>query len=82
MSHYYVHNYVGQKRKVQDVSTVEALEKIFEQAEERAAERELKMRKMELEFEERVREKEDQCDLNMLNMFGTILQKFSETRQS
>lgn len=64
------------------MSTVEALEKIFEQAEERAAERELKMRKMELEFEERVREKEDQCDLNMLNMFGTILQKFSETRQS
>ena len=64
------------------MSTVEALEKIFEQAEERAAERELKMRKMELEFEERVREKEDQRDLNMLNMFGTILQKFSETRQS
>ena len=60
---------------------MEALEKIFEQAEERAGERELKMRKMELEFEERAREKEDQRDLNMLNMFGTILQKFSETRQ-
>ena len=70
---------IGLKRK-QELSTAEMLEKVFEKAEERAAERELKMRKMELEFEEKMREKEDQRDVNMLNMFGMLLQKFAENK--
>ena len=56
---------VGMKRKQQELTGAEMLEKIFEKAEERTAERELKLRKLELEFEERWREREDQRDQNM-----------------
>ena len=41
-------------------SSVDELSAVLEKAEERAAERELRMRKMELEMEAKMRKREDQ----------------------
>ena len=48
--------------------------------EERAAEREMKMRRMELEHEAKMREREDQRDERMFTMFATMMQQLLAQR--
>ena len=56
---------------------MEELEKALDRAEEIAAEREMKMRKMEHELESKMqeREREDQRDERMLLMFASMMQQ-------
>ena len=57
VSLYILCNKIGQKRKRMECdSMVGELSAVLEKAEERAAERELRMRKMELEMEAKMRE--------------------------
>ena len=63
VSLYVLCNKIGQKRKHMECdSMVGELSAVLEKAEERAAERELRMRKMELEMEAKMRER-DLCRL-------------------
>lgn len=54
---------------------MEELEKALDRADDRAAEREMKMRRMELELESKMREREDQRDERMLSMFAGMMQQ-------
>ena len=53
----------------------EKIEKALECADERAAEREMKMRKMELELKSKMRETEDQREKRILSMFASMMQQ-------
>ena len=46
---------------------------MIERAEERASEREEKMRRLELEMEEKMREREERREMQMLSMFSAIM---------
>ena len=50
---------------------------VFEQAEERAAEREERMRKMELEMQEKISERTAQREERMYTMFSTLMQQMT-----
>ena len=65
---------IGLKRK-QAATSLEELEKALDRADEKAAEREMKMRRMEFELESKMREREDQRDERMLSMFATMMQQ-------
>ena len=54
---------------------LESLAKIIERAEERASEREERIRRMELEMEERMREREERRDMQMFAMITGALQR-------
>ena len=69
----FVSHLVGQKRKNKMVD----IEEMLERSDEKAAEREMKMRKMELELESKMRDREDERDEKMLNMFATLMQQFA-----
>ena len=50
---------------------------VLDRAEERAAEREERMRRLELEMEEKMREREERRDMQFMSMFSAVLQKIS-----
>ena len=52
---------------------------MFEHADERAAEREERMRKMELEMEAKMREREDRREDRMFSMFAAVMQQMGGT---
>ena len=54
---------------------LESLAEVIERAEERASEREERMRCMELEMEERMREREERRDMQMFAMITGVLQQ-------
>ena len=52
---------------------------MFERADERAAEREERMRKVELEMEAKMREREDRREDRMFSMFAAVMQQMGGT---
>lgn len=66
--------YSGTKRKHREDGLVHSIAEVLERAEERAAEREEKMRTMELYMEERRREREERREIQMMSMFTAIMQ--------
>jgi flagellar motility protein MotE (MotC chaperone) len=48
---------------------------VLDRAEERAAEREERMRTLELEMEEKMREREERRDMQLMSMFSGLLQQ-------
>lgn len=65
------------KRKQEDGSFIESIAKVFSAADERVAEREEWMRKVEMEMEERRAEREDRREERMLLFLGRLLQPMS-----
>ena len=76
---------IGQKRKHSDEGGLVELARIFQQAEERDADRdernkkfqiemEMKTREKELEMEERFREREARMEERMMTMFGVAME--------
>ena len=62
------------KRKQEDGSFIESIAKVFSAADECAAEREERMRKLEMEMEERRAEREDRREERMLSFLTRLLQ--------
>ena len=54
---------------------LESLIQVFDRAEERASEREERMRRMELEMEEKMREREERKEMQMVSMFTAVMQQ-------
>ena len=79
---YYVSNiycslllYVGLKRKhVEEEGLAKTLSKVFAKAEEVAGERETRMRRLELEAEERRREADNRRDERMMRFLAGLMQ--------
>ena len=72
-----VYLFTGSKRKQASGSDswVESLAMVLDRAEERAAEREERMRTLELEMEEKMREREERRDMQLMSMFSGLLQQ-------
>ena len=70
-------HFIGCKRKQTSGSDswVESLAVVLDRAEERAAEREERMRTLELEMEEKMREREERRDMQFMSMFSALLQQ-------
>lgn len=73
---------LGLKRKhnAGNDGVMDSLVKAFEKAEERAAEREERMRIRELEMEEKMREREDRREMQIFSMFTTLIQQMNGPR--
>lgn len=70
-------NYAGLKRKAEEKGLAESLAKVFAKAEEVAAEREERMRKMEIEAEERRREADDRHEERLMTLLAGFMQSMS-----
>ena len=71
--------YTGQKRKQDSDRVLASLVEVIERAEERASQREEKMRRMELEMEEKMREREDRYEMQMFSMFTAVMQQMNSS---
>ena len=68
--------HAGLKRKqTGDRDLLESLAQVFERADDRAAEREERMRKLELEMEAKMREREERREERMFSMFTAVMQQ-------
>lgn len=64
---------IGLKRKRSDENYIDSIASVFERAEDRAGEREERMRRMELEVQEKMREREDRQEERMFTMFTAFM---------
>ena len=76
-----VHNLccTGQKRKQDSDGVLASLVEVNERAEELASQREEKIRRMELEMEEKMREREDRRKMQMFSMFTAVMQQMNSS---
>ena len=70
----YLHDIIIGLKRARADDTVDMLAIIIDKVEQRATEREERMRKMELEMQERILEKEGQREERLMTMFTSFMQ--------